>query len=211
MRKNVQHLLVEGPVGKIEVRYFSPNFAEGTKEVNKPLVVISHPHPQFGGTMNNKVVTTLERAYQGLGYSTLVYNFRGVGKSEGEYAGGLGEQEDLQAVVAWAKHQSDSEQLFLAGFSFGAYVTLASRSKLQADRLLLVAPPVSLYDFSGLDEVTVPYEVVLGMEDEVIDFDEMLAWATGLKNRPDLYCRSGASHFLHGQLIWLKKLILSIY
>lgn len=209
MRKNIQHLLVDGPVGQIEVRYFTPACVEERQAL--PLVVISHPHPQFGGTMNNKVVTTLEKAYQGLGFSTLVYNFRGVGKSEGDYAGGQGEQEDLQAVVAWAKQQLKTERLILAGFSFGAYVTLASQSKLQADRLLLVAPPVSLYDFSGLDEVTVPYEVVLGTEDEVIEFDEMLAWATGLKNRPDIYCRSGASHFLHGQLIWLKKLISSLY
>ena len=210
MKAKSSKVLIDGAVGQLELRVLEGR--AGSNESIKPsLVVISHPHPEFGGTMNNKVVTTLERSFQNLGFSTVTYNFRGVEASEGAYDGGVGEQVDLQTVVAWARQNVEFAQLVLAGFSFGAYVTLATQSKLQADRLLIVAPPVGLYDFSGMEEVTVPWEMIVGLEDEVVEVDEMMGWAMSREFKPSLYCRSQASHFFHGQLIWLKKMINSLY
>lgn len=210
MKPKSKTLLIDGPVGQLEVRICDVK-SDCEHDKLADFVVISHPHPEFGGTMDNKVVTTLERTFQSMGYGTVTYNFRGVGASEGRYDGGLGEQEDLSAVVDWLKGHYRFKQLVLAGFSFGAYVTLSAQPRLQADRLLVVAPPVGLYDFSGIHEVNQPWDMVVGLEDEVVSVPEMMQWAMARECQASLYCRSGASHFFHGQLVWLKKVILSIY
>lgn len=215
-------ILIEGAVGQLELRVFDATqvSADSQLESNKSdkrannakkWVVLSHPHPEFGGTMDNKVVTTIERFFQTQGYSTVAYNFRGVGQSAGRYDAGAGEQQDLQAVVSWVKEQSGFENLILAGFSFGAYVTLAAQSTVLADHLLIVAPPVGLYDFSTLSEVLVPWNMIVGLQDEVIDAKAMLDWALARELQPSLYCRSEASHFFHGQLIWLRNILTSLY
>ncbi|WP_178863543.1 alpha/beta hydrolase [Thiomicrorhabdus cannonii] len=206
MRSKSENALIDGPAGQLEIRFRA---AENSEQAG--LVVISHPHPQFGGTMNNKVVTTLEKAWQEKGYATVVYNFRGVGKSQGEYDGGIGEVDDLVAVVNWARRHFDMERLLLAGFSFGSYVTLKAQPLLQAERLMIVAPPVGLYNFAAIEEIQVPWELVIGLQDEVVEVAEMMQWFDRLQQKPTLYARAHASHFFHGQLLWLKRIILSEY
>lgn len=208
-RKKSQTLSIPGAVGSLEIRLTETDSSDLAKPAG--LVVISHPHPEFGGTMDNKVVTTIERSFQGLGYSTLAYNFRGVGGSEGVYDGGVGEQKDLACVVSWAQDKLTFGELVLSGFSFGAYVTLSAQPCLNANRLLIVAPPVGLYDFSGIEEVSVPWEVVIGLQDEVVEPREMIDWVVSRERQPTLYCRAESSHFFHGQLVWLKKLISFAY
>jgi len=210
MRPKSSSVLIKGKVGQLELRTFIHQQALADSKL-PDLVVISHPHPEFGGTMDNKVVTTLERSFKALGCNTVTYNFRGVGASEGAYDGGVGEQLDLLTVVDWAKQNMSFNQLILAGFSFGAYVTLAAQPNVQADRLIVVAPPVGLYDFSEIKEVSVPWDMIVGLEDEVVSVAEMIEWAVSRKLQPSLYCRAGASHFFHGQLIWLKKILNSLY
>ena len=203
---------VEKAVSVEEATVKECNAKEPTTPAQPPdLVIISHPHPEFGGTMDNKVVTTLERAFQGLGLSTVTYNFRGVGTSEGVYDGGVGEQLDLKAVFDWASAHLDFNKRVLAGFSFGAYVTLCAQPYLKADRILVVAPPVGLYDFSVIEPLTVPWDLIVGLEDEVVNVPEILDWAMLNPLKPGVYGRSSASHFFHGQLIWLKKMITSLY
>lgn len=193
--------LIDGDVGKIQLRMTRP----GDFSVSK-WVVLSHPHPQFGGTMDNKVVTTLERSFQRLGFGTVAYNFRGIDASEGSYDGGEGEQADLQAVVTWLRQNEDISHLMLAGFSFGGYIALKQADVLKADELCIVAPPVSMMDFSQVAP-TMPWTLIQGGQDEVIDAKEVLDWLWRLPNQPDLYWRAEASHFFHGQLVWLKKVI----
>lgn len=193
--------LIDGDVGKIQLRMTRP----GDFSVSK-WVVLSHPHPQFGGTMDNKVVTTLERSFQRLGFGTVAYNFRGVDASDGSYDGGEGEQADLQAVVTWLRQNEDVSHLMLAGFSFGSYIALKQADVLKADELCIVAPPVSMMDFSQVAP-TMPWTLIQGGQDEVIDAKEVLDWLWKLPNQPDLYWRAEASHFFHGQLVWLKKVI----
>ncbi|VAW45873.1 Alpha/beta hydrolase [hydrothermal vent metagenome] len=203
--------MIEGAVGGIEVRYAAAN---ETTEQSQKLVVLSHPHPLHGGTMDNKVVTTMARAFHRLGYITVAYNFRGVGKSEGKYDHGVGEQDDLMAVVAWEKQTFNAEHLTLAGFSFGSYVSLrvAHSKKVEVNALCTVAPPVGLYDFSGLLSKEgggeIFWTLIQGGQDEVVSAKEILNWAMSQPNKPDIYWREQAGHFFHGELIWLKKVIL---
>ena len=210
MKKAFKEGLIDGAVGALEVRY-SPIIDDVEP---KKLVVLSHPHPLHGGTMNNKVVTTMERTFQSLGYATVAYNFRGVGQSEGEYSHGEGEQADLLAVIKWAKQRFKTEHLTLAGFSFGSYVALkvAHSKQIEVNALCTVAPPVGLYDFSGLlskeggEEIF--WTLIQGGQDEVVSAKEILNWAMSQPNKPDVYWRQQAGHFFHGELIWLKKVIL---
>lgn len=205
---------ITGKAGNLEVRLALPGEKNNQKQQstseNNRWVVLSHPHPQFGGTMNNKVVTTMERTFQSLGYGTLAYNFRGVGLSEGDYDGGEGEQSDLVTVVNWLKENHDVEHLTLAGFSFGGYVCLKQCSALKADAICTVAPAIGLYDFSDVN-VQVPWTLIQGGEDEVISSHEVLEWAMRQGRSPSIYYRSQASHFFHRQLVWLKQVILLEY
>ncbi len=225
MKKRLEHILIDGAVGAIEVRYSA--IEEGDECPDK-LVILSHPHPLHGGTMTNKVVTTMERTFQSLGYATVAYNFRGVGQSEGKYDHGEGEQADLLAVIQWAKQTFNSEYLTLAGFSFGSYISLkiAHSKQVEVNALCTVAPPVGLYDFSdllskegggrgelsllkrGYSGVEISWTLIQGGQDEVVSAKEILNWAMSQPNKPDVYWREKAGHFFHGELIWLKKVIL---
>jgi len=207
--------LIDGAVGLLEVRCFVPELLSMEVESDLKslkLVVLSHPHPLHGGTMNNKVVTTMERAFKGLGYVTVAYNFRGVGQSEGVYDEGVGEQEDLLAVVAWAKTMFAIEHVTLAGFSFGSYVSLKVQERLAVEALCTVAPPVGLYDFFEIEGgVKNVWSLIQGGQDEVVSALDVVDWALSLKRSPDIYWRAQAGHFFHGELIWLKKAIELIF
>jgi alpha/beta superfamily hydrolase len=193
---------ISGPAGLLEIRI------KENSDQARGLVVLSHPHPLYGGTMNNKVITTLEKAFYGLGYHTVAFNFRGVGKSEGEYDNGIGEQQDLVEVLRWAKQGLNPSQVVLAGFSFGSYVTLMVLNQLSdVDGLCTVAPPVGLYDFSQIQAVEQPWVLIQGGKDEVISAQEVMDWAMSRSPRPDFFWRSKASHFFHGELVWLRKIV----
>ncbi|MCF6298802.1 MAG: hypothetical protein L3J01_02880 [Thiomicrorhabdus sp.] len=214
LQQGMTETTIDGAVGVLEVRYTVPKLSDRCLSSLK-LVVLSHPHPLHGGTMNNKVVTTMERTFKSLGYITVAYNFRGVAKSAGEYDHGVGEQEDLYAVVAWAKQIFGITSVTLAGFSFGSYVLLSAHPKIQkiveVEALCTVAPPVGLYDFSQIRGGEFSWVLIQGGQDEVVSAKEILNWAVGLERGPDLYWRAKAGHFFHGELIWLKKLILLLY
>lgn len=206
---------IVGTAGKIQLKTTRPgtflpkNALKKTSSnhaKSRSWVVISHPHPQFGGTMENKVVTTLVKAYQELGFGTVIYNFRGVGESEGEYAGGDGEQEDLIAVVKWLRQQESVDELVLAGFSFGSYITLSCCNELNADAICTVAPPVSMYNFADL-QPSMPWVLIQGGEDEVIEAQEVYDWVQTRETIPNIYWRAQASHFFHRQLIWVREVV----
>lgn len=191
--------LISGPVGPLESRILE----------NDPdrWAVLCHPHPLYGGSMDNKVITTVERALQQKGWSTLCFNFRGVGESAGSFDQGIGEQADLQAVVAWLKaHYGESDWL-LGGFSFGAYVSLKSWKMLNPSSLLSIAPPVELWDFSEIATPTVPWVVIQGGADEVVAPEAVAQWLVQQHPYPTVYWRAGVSHFFHRQLIWLREVI----
>src|SRR5258706_8821542 len=149
---------LDGAAGAIEVVASLP-------EAPRAIAVIAHPHPLFGGTMDNKVVTTLARAFVESGASAFRFNFRGVGASEGAHDEGRGETDDFLAVLAHARGTaSESLPVWLAGFSFGSAVALRASSRIAFERLVLVAPAFRRLTEHGLGEAPDPRDPGLGAE-----------------------------------------------
>ncbi|MBA8882740.1 alpha/beta hydrolase [Dokdonella fugitiva] len=193
-------LLLPGPAGAIELACALP----GDAPPRRGIAIIAHPHPLQGGTMHNKVVTITERALLELGLATVRFNFRGVGRTEGVHDNGDGETDDLVAIATWLRAQRPGDALWLAGFSFGSYVTLRAAARLDAAQLILIAPPVGRWDFSMVGAPTCPWLIVQGEEDEVVDAAAVFAWAEGLQPKPQLIRMPETGHFFHRRLMDLR-------
>lgn len=151
--------------------------------------------------MQNKVVHTLARAFGELGLRTVRFNFRGVGASAGAYAQGMGETEDVLAVLRWLRERRPGDEIWLAGFSFGAYMALRAADRSPVARLILVAPPVYLYADLGPPPVPrAPVLVLQGEQDEVVPVEAVKTWLAGLPVRPAVRTFPGVGHFFHGRL-----------
>ncbi len=186
-------LLWPGPAGEIEMIITSGHIPA--------TAIICHPHPLFGGTMGNKVVTTLARTFHDKGLSTIRFNFRGVGKSAGTHDQGQGETDDVLAIAAWVKKERPQDALWLAGFSFGGYVATSAASRLSsAARLVIVAPQVSRFEMANLSPVLCPWVVIQGEQDDVISPEAVYAWVEHQEPKPALVRIPGAGHFFHRQL-----------
>jgi alpha/beta superfamily hydrolase len=201
-----QAVVVSGPAGAIEARVEDPT-AEGHAVAR--IGVVCHPHPLYGGTMQNKVVHSVARAMQEAGAATVRFNFRGVGASEGEYDTGRGEIDDALAVVDWARHRFGTDTLWLAGFSFGAAVALQAAVREAAPRrLLTIAPPVGRILTDPIARPDCPWLIVQGDHDELVDADAVRRWAASYEPPPELVVVQGAVHFFHGKLLELRSAVL---
>lgn len=195
-----QPISIQGPAGMLEA------VLQPGEDSWRRVAVICHPHPLQGGTMNNKVVTTLARTWRDAGVSTLRFNFRGTGKSAGQHDHGIGEIDDLLAVIGWLQQQG-LMTVSLAGFSFGAWVAAAGalrlRSALVLKHLVLVAPPVH---YAGFDELQPPAGTLVfqGDADDVVDPGAVRSWSASRREPPELVVFAGAGHFFHGRLTALK-------
>ena len=188
-------LFLDGPAGRIEAALDAPDAEVPARPL---LVIVCHPLPTEGGTMHNKVVTMAARALRESGATTLRFNFRGVGQSEGRFDDGDGELDDLRAVAAWARTQHPDKALWLAGVSFGAFVSLRLAVELQAAAVISIAPPVGRsWDFSAIDIPSVPWLVVQGDADEVVDPQAVYAWLATLPRQPQLVRMTDTTHFFH--------------
>lgn len=194
------NLLLPGPAGRIEIACGVPAPADARNGV----AIISHPNPQQGGTMFNKVVTTLDRGLLDLGLSTVRYNFRGIGETEGVHDDGRGEADDLVAIAEWALAQKPGAALWLAGFSFGAYVTLRAAPRLSPSQMILVAPPVGRWEFTGIEWPTCPVLIVQGEEDDVVEPAGVFAWAEAQDPPPTIVRMPETGHFFHRRLLDLR-------
>jgi alpha/beta superfamily hydrolase len=206
-QQNTATTFITGNAGDIEVLITQP----ATVTESSPIVVISHPHPLYGGAMTNKVVHILAKTFSELGAITVRFNFRGVGKSEGKYDNGIGEAEDLQILVEELKQWRAKSPIWLAGFSFGAYVTVRAQTVIKPEKLLLVAPPVSMYPFDELAEITIPWIVIQGGRDEVIDAAAVKNWVSQRPNQPQFIWMEEAGHFFHGKLNEVKEALLQAW
>lgn len=200
-------LFINGHAGGLETLITRPENINDTT----PIVIICHPHPLYGGSMTNKVVHMLAKSFNELNAITVRFNFRGVGKSEGEFAHGVGEAEDLQLLANELKQWRPQAPIWLAGFSFGAYVATRAQAIIKAEKLLLVAPPVSMYDFDELNEINIPWVVIQGGQDEVIDANAVKNWVSERSIHPHLIWMEDAGHFFHGKLIDLKEALLQVW
>jgi alpha/beta superfamily hydrolase len=177
----------------------------------RAIAVVAHPLSTMGGTMDNKVVTTLAKTFVELGFVALRFNFRGVGASGGEFDSGNGEVEDVLAVVRHARQEYGDLPLILSGFSFGGYVQARAAQQLHPQHLVLIAPAVGrsvpLFENStSMPEVPANTLVIHGDMDEVVELQEVLQWARA-QNLP-IIVLAGAGHFFHGKLIQLKEIVL---
>ncbi len=187
--------LIDGPAGALELRYEPP------QQAPQGLALICHPHPLFGGTMDNKVVYALSRAAQNCGLASLRFNFRGVGGSEGEHADGAGELEDAAAVLAWGRSRLPAAPLLLAGFSFGAFIALMLAARTRPDALVTVAPPLHYADSGELPRPQCDWLLIHGDADDVVDCGTTLAQAEKLQPAPEVQVVEGAGHFFHGGIV----------
>ena len=198
-----QAVVIDGPAGALEARIEEP--VPGA--VPLAVGVVCHPHPLYGGTMQNKVVHTLARAMQQHGAPTVRFNFRGVGASAGSYDGGAGELEDALAACEWARRRWGCESLLLAGFSFGAAVALQAAGRVRPHALVTVAPPVGRIIVTPVARPPCPWLVVQGDHDELEDAAEVRRWVDGFAPPPRLVMLEGAEHFFHGRLAELRAAV----
>lgn len=190
---------VEGPAGAIEVAVETP-----AAEV-RGAAVICHPHPRYGGTLDNKVVFTLARAARETGWAAIRFNFRGVGESEGVHDDGRGELDDCRAVLDWAAERTATDVPVLAGFSFGAAIALRVAAERPVRGLVTVALPTAY--FTELPRPSCPWLAVHGDADEIVACDEAAGRLRALDSPPELRVLAGAGHFFHGRLSDLRNAI----
>lgn len=197
---------IKGEAGVLEYDFISAK--SDSRQFENYIAIVCHPHSLHGGTKDNKVVHTLCRAWRDIGMDSLRFNFRGVGKSEGEFDEGQGELKDLLAVLKFVRtHISKDKAIVLAGFSFGAYVAAKYASVNKPAALVLIAPPVSYPEFAQMSRFPCPMLLVQGDQDEVVAYAEVQAWANTLNVPPEFHCIEDASHFFHGKLPALKQII----
>jgi hypothetical protein len=193
-------VVINGPEGRLEGRYHH------SKQDNAPIAVMLHPHPQHGGTMNNKVVYTLYHAFVKRGFSALRFNFRGVGKSQGIFDRGEGELSDAAAALDWLQsYNAEASSCWIAGFSFGAWIGMQLLMRRpEIDNFIAVAPPANNFDFGFLAPCPASGLIIQGDHDQLVAADSVQRLATKLAHQRDIRISHlvipGADHFFHSHL-----------
>jgi alpha/beta superfamily hydrolase len=192
-----RNVVFSGPAGQLEGVLHFPDVAP------RAIAMVAHPLSTMGGTMDNKVVTTLAKAFVELGFAALRFNFRGVGESAGSYDQGDGETLDAIAAAGYLRGEFPGLPLTAAGFSFGGYVQARAAEKSHPQHMVLVAPAVGRF---AMPHVPADTLLIHGDLDEVVELDGVLHWA-----RPQhlpVVVLTGADHFFHGRLTQLKRLVM---
>lgn len=193
-------VIFNGSAGRIEGRYQPSN------DKDAPIALILHPHPKHGGTMNNKVVYALYRSFVEQGFSTLRFNFRGVGRSEGSYDNGEGELSDAASALDWLQSTNPNVNRFwVAGFSFGAWIAmqlLMRRPELEG--FISVSPPANMYDFNFLAPCPVSGQIIHGSDDAIVPVASISTLVEKLRNQKgikiDYQLVNSSDHFFTDQI-----------
>lgn len=202
MQKQV--LTIDGPAGNIEAILNLPDLVDQSK-----VAVVCHPDPLQSGTMDNKVVTTVAKSFNQLNIPCVRFNYRGVGNSSGVYGDVVGEVADCLAVVAWAKQQYPQAHLYLAGFSFGAYIAADAATKVPVTYLLSIAPSIDRMPYNALPHISCPWVVIQGEDDDVVDPNSVYNWFAQLDANKTLIKFPSTGHFFHGKLLELQQQIVA--
>lgn len=206
----VYSLSIQGPVGNLEVELTIPESANWNY-----VAILGHPHSLQGGTMQNKVVTTMVRAYKERSIPCIRFNFRGVGQSEGVYDAGLGESEDMLHLARLWKQVAPSAVVFFAGFSFGSYVAYRATARYKQDIatdtfLITIAPSVHKYNYTEWSLESTPWVIVQGDEDELVSAQLVYDFASAAHPAIPLLRFEHTGHFFHGKLIELKSQLIDV-
>ena len=193
-------LIMNGPAGRLEARYHHEPASDS------PIALILHPHPQFGGTMNNQVVYNLYHTFADRGFSVLRFNFRGVGRSQGSFDHGAGELSDAASALDWAQTiNPEARACWIAGFSFGAWIgmqLLMRRPEIEG--FISIAPPANLYDFSFLAPCPSSGLIIHGDKDAVVPHRDVTNLVEKLKTQKGIIIEQkivpGANHFFDGKI-----------
>ncbi|SAL12159.1 alpha/beta fold family hydrolase-like protein [Caballeronia cordobensis] len=207
MNAQTEKFLIDGPVGKIECAL------DRTDQTPRGIALVAHPHPLFGGTMDNKVAQTLARTFVQLGYTTYRSNFRGVGETAGEHDNGIGEQDDLLALIDHMRAQPGQADtpIVLAGFSFGTFVLSHVAKRMleagkQIERIVFVGTAASRWEVAPVPDTTL---VIHGETDDTVPIQSVYDWA-----RPQelpVVVIPGGEHFFHRKLHILKRVIVDAW
>jgi uncharacterized protein len=196
MPASIERIVIDGGIGRIELALdWSVGAPQG-------IAYVGHPHPLYGGTLDNKVVQTLAKAFVALGYCALRLNFRGVGASDGVFDEGRGEVEDFLAMADYGRRTYGEGELAIGGFSFGGFVAAAAAERLAPRHLVLAAPAIGRFPVGNVSKNTL---VVHGEEDDVVPLKDVFDWA-----RPQtlpVIVFPGAGHFFHGNLVTLQRVV----
>ena len=193
-------IIIPGPEGRLEARY------QKGKDQRSPICLVLHPHPRQGGTMNNKIVYNIYHAFKNIGFATLRFNFRGVGKSQGSYDNGVGELTDAAAALDWLQNENPTAQnTWIAGFSFGSWLALQLLMRRpEIAGFIAVSPPANLYDFSFLAPCPASGLIIQGTDDKIVEAEQVSELVDKLnkqKNLKIVYKKLiGADHFFKNEL-----------
>ncbi len=193
-------VIFNGPEGRLEGRY------QIVKTTNAPIALLLHPHPEHGGTMNNKIVYALYQAFARRGFAALRFNFRGVGRSQGSFDRGEGELSDAAAALDWLQaNNPNASACWVGGFSFGAWIGMQLLMRRpEIDGFISIAPPANMYDFSFLAPCPSSGLVVQGDQDDVVPPDSVSKLVNKLSHQRDITVDHrvvpGANHYFHGRM-----------
>ena len=207
MNNQIKEILFTGPDGKLVGKY------KKGQSLNPPVALILHPHPLYGGTMNNPVVLEIFNIFDQLGFSTFRFNFRGVGKSEGKFDNGLGELADAAAGLDWIQRQNpNANQCWVAGFSFGALLCMQLLMRRpEITRFISVSPQPNLYDFNFLAPCPASGMIIQGKKDELVPIEDTNRLAQKLQSQKNIVIDyeeiSGANHFYDNEMHKLNKIV----
>lgn len=198
--RTTERVVIDGPAGALELAVNLP------ADAIAGIVLVAHPHPLQGGTLDNKVVQTLAKTFVALHYVAVRFNFRGVGNSLGSFDEGNGETDDALAALAYARQRFGELPLALAGFSFGSFVQTRVAQRIGCERLVLIGPAVNRFDVEKVAPDTI---VVHGEQDDVVPLAAVFDWARPMQLPVIVF--PGCGHFFHGRLVQLQQVVAANY
>ena len=205
MENKVIEIFIPGPAGRLEAKYYK------SKKKTSPIALILHPHPQYGGTMNNKIVVETFNTFMDNHFSVCRVNFRGVGKSDGDFDNGQGELADAAAALDWIERENfDNSQCWIAGFSFGSLIAMQLLMRRpEINRITIISPQPNVYDFSFLSPCPTSGIVIYGKKDELVSSQSINDLKTRLTNQKGINVQfdqiTDANHFFSKSEEILKK------
>ena len=202
MESKILEVFIPGPAGRLEGKYFK------SKKKTSPIALILHPHPEYGGTMNNKVVVETFNVFKDNNFSVCRVNFRGVGRSDGRFDNGQGELADAAAALDWIERENfDNSQCWIAGFSFGSLIAMQLLMRRpEINRFVAISPQPNVYDFSFLSPCPTSGTIIYGKNDELVSFDSVNELMKRLNSQKgisiDFNTINDANHFFPNQRIF---------